>query len=128
VAAAVTVSDPTLAKIRSIIALDGTTGQAGEVVINLVNSPDHPLFRSALVSVEGTYTISVETDDTFFLSMRPDGALLVHIGPNTGTTTARFTINKVSGFEYHISPTETRYTFMEHRPTGLSKITLRIRW
>lgn len=126
--AVVSISDPTLAKIRTILGLDGVTGQAGEVVINLVNQPEGTrLFQSATVSVEGAYSVSVSTEDTFFLSMRPDGALLVHAGPNTGTM-ARFTITRVSGFEYALTPRETRYTFLEERPGGETRLHITIRW
>ncbi len=103
-------------------------GEAGEVVINLANQPGSVQhFKSATVQVEGAYSVSVTTEDTFFLSMRPDGALLAHVGPPAGTV-ARFTITKVSGFEYALSPRETRYTFIEERPGGHTKLHVILRW
>lgn len=126
--AAVTISDPTLAKIRAILGLDGMTGEAGEVVLNLTNPPGGARhFQSATVQVEGAYSVSVTTEDTFFLSMRADGALLAHVGPNTSTF-ARFAITKVSGFEYALSSKETRYTFVEERPGGVTKLHVILRW
>lgn len=125
----VAISDPTLAKIRAILALEGITGQAGEVVINLHNTPGNPrLFQSASVEIQGAYSVNVSTDDTFFLSMRPDGHLLAHVGPNTGSTSARFTISRVDGFEYQLSKKETRYTFIEHKPTVENRLHVTIRW
>jgi hypothetical protein len=122
-------SDPTLAKIKAVLALDGITGQAGEVVINLNNqSSTAKLFQNASVEVGGNYGVNVSTEDTFFMSMRPDGSLLVHVGPPTGTM-ARFTITKVTGFEYQLGPRETNYTFIEHGPSGNeTKLKARIRW
>jgi hypothetical protein len=118
------------AKIRSVLAMDGTTGQAGEVVINLVNEPgsDRPFFRSATVEIQGPYGVSVTTEDTFFLSMRSDGVVLVHVGPSVGATTARFTIQKIDGFAYQLETTETTYTFVERRPAADVKLIVRLRW
>lgn len=125
---AVTISDPTLAKIRTILGLDGMTGDAGEVVINLTNTPGSVKhFQSASVLVEGAYSVNVTTEDTFFLSMRTDGALMIHVGPNIGTM-ARFTITRVTGFEYALTPRETRYTFIEERPGGDTKLNVTLRW
>lgn len=120
---------PTIAKIRTILGLDGITGQAGEVVINLSNQPGSTpkLFQSATVSVEGAYSVSVSTEDTFFLSMRPDGNLLVHVGPNTGTV-ARFMITRVDGFEYALTPRETRYIFAEEKPAGETRLSVLLKW
>jgi hypothetical protein len=128
--AVTTTSDAMYAKIRSILAMDGTTGQAGEVVINLVNEPgkDRTFFRSATAEIQGPYGVSVTTEDTFFLSMRADGVVLVHVGPTVGATTARFTIHKIDGFEYHLGNTETTYAFVEHRPAADVKLLVRIRW
>lgn len=126
--AAVTQSEQTLARIRTILSLDGVTGEAGEVVIHLVNQPGSTrLFQNATVSVEGPYSVSVSTEDTFFLSMRADGNLLVHVGPNTGTK-ARFHITRVDGFEYHLAPKETRYSFVEAHPGGETKLEVTLRW
>lgn len=121
-------SDPTLAKIRAILALEGVTGQAGEVVLSLTNQPGQSrLFQSANVLIEGAYTVNVTTEDTFFLSMRPDGELAAHVGPNTGTM-ARFQVKHVDGFEYQLSNRETRYTFMEQTPGVPSKLHVLIKW
>lgn len=117
-----------MAKIRAILSLDGATGHAGEVAINLTNQPGAtPVFRTATVSVEGAYNVSMSTEETIFLAMRSDGVLLVHVGPNTGTM-ARFHIDRVDGFEYALSPRETRYSFIENRPGPDSKLTVSIRW
>ncbi len=125
---AASTSDPTLAKIRAILALEGVTGQAGEVALNLRNQSDSPrLFHSATVAVEGVYSVTVSTEDTFFLSMRPDGKLLCQVGQDTGTM-ARFSIKKVDGFEYRLSPKTTEYTFVEDRPTGESRLKVTIHW
>ena len=121
-------TDQTLAKIRTILAMDGTTGQAGEVAITLSNSPGATrTFHNATVTLEGIYSVSVSTEDAVFLSMRPEGALVVHVGPNTGTL-ARFHINRVDGFEFGLSAKETHYTFTEKHAAGTTKLTLSIRW
>lgn len=128
-AAVVTTTDPTLSKIRGILALEGITGQAGEVTITLTNQPAASrLFQTATVTVEGAYSVAVSTEDTFFLSMRPDGHLLVHVGPSNGATTARFVISRVDGFEYRLSTKETEYTFLENRPAGPCRLRVVIHW
>lgn len=128
--AVTTTPDAMYAKIRSVLAMDGTTGQAGEVVINLVNEPgkDRLFFRSATVEIQGPYGVSVTTEDTFFLSMRADGVVLVHVGPSVGATTARFTIQKIDGFEFQLGTSETAYTFIERRPAADVKLLVKIRW
>ncbi|HYF92134.1 MAG TPA: hypothetical protein VD969_07790 [Symbiobacteriaceae bacterium] len=119
-----TITDPTLAKIRAILAMEGMTGQAGEVTITLTNKPGEArAFQSASVAVEGPYTVSVSTEDSLFLAMRPDGELNVQVGPNTGTL-ARFSIHRVDGFEYQVSSRETRYSFSEKT----TRLNLAIRW
>lgn len=128
--AVTTTPDAMYAKIRSVLAMDGTTGQAGEVVINLVNEPgkDRLFFRSATVEIQGPYGVSVTTEDTFFLSMRGDGVVLVHVGPSIGATTARFTIQKIDGFEFQLGTADTTYTFIERRPGADVKLLVKIRW
>lgn len=128
--AVTTTPDAMYAKIRSVLAMDGTTGQAGEVVINLVNEAgkDRLFFKSATVEIQGPYGVSVTTEDTFFLSMRADGVVLVHVGPSVGATTARFTIQRIDGFEYQLGTAETTYTFIERRPAADVKLLVRIRW
>lgn len=117
-------ADPTLAKIRAILAMEGMTGQAGEVTITLSNKDgERRTFQGATVSVEGPYSVSVSTEDTLFLSMRPDGELVVHVGPNTGTL-ARFSFKRVDGFEYQLSSRETRYAFAEKG----ARLSVAIRW
>ncbi|HWI62576.1 MAG TPA: hypothetical protein VNT75_12095 [Symbiobacteriaceae bacterium] len=120
----VQLTDPTLAKIRAILAMEGLTGQAGEVTITLANQPgEKRAFQGASVAVEGPYSVSVSTEDALFLAMRPDGELVVHVGPNTGTL-ARFSIHRVDGFEYQLSPRETRYAFTEKG----TRLSLHVRW
>ena len=119
-----TTADPTLAKIRAILAMDGKTGQAGEVTITLTNKPgEQRAFQSASVAVEGPYSVGVSTEDSLFVAMRPDGELSVQVGPNTGTL-ARFAIHRVEGFEYQVSSRETRYSFSEKA----TRLDLAIRW
>lgn len=117
-------ADPTLAKIRAILAMEGMTGQAGEVTITLANQAgDKRSFQGATVTIDGPYSVSVSTEDALFLAMRPDGELTVHVGPNTGTL-ARFSIHKVDGFEYQLSPRETRYAFTEKS----TRLSVTVRW
>lgn len=120
----VNLADPTLAKIRAILAMEGLTGQAGEVTITLANQPgEKRSFQAATVAVDGQYSVSVSTEDALFLAMRPEGELVVHVGPNTGTL-ARFSIHKVDGFEYQLSTRETRYAFTEKS----TRLSVTIRW
>lgn len=122
--AQVQLADPTLAKIRAILAMEGMTGQAGEVTISLANQPGAKRsFQGATVAVDGPYSVSVSTEDALFLAMRPDGELAVHVGPNTGTL-ARFSIHRVDGFEYALSPRETRYVYTEKNV----RLSITIRW
>jgi len=124
----VNLSDPTLAKVRAILALEGVTGQAGEVAINLTNQPDSQrLFRNATVTVEGPFGVSVSTEDTFFLAIRPEGEVVVHVGPNGGTT-ARFSITKVDSFAYCLARKTTSYTFVEHHQGGETKVHVTVHW
>jgi hypothetical protein len=117
-------ADPTLAKIRAILAMEGMTGQAGEVAVTLENRPgDKRTFQAITVAVEGPYNVSVTTEDALFLCIQPNGELMVHVGPNIGTL-ARFSFTKVDGFEYQVSPRDTKYAFTE-RGTRLS---VSIRW
>ena len=127
---AVIASDPTLAKVRAVLEFDGMNGQAGETVLHLQNAPgaERRLFQSAAVDISGPYSVSVATEDSFFLCMRPDGDLHVHVGPSTGATTARFAIGRIDGFEYHLSRNETKYTFIERHPRGETRLGVRIRW
>ena len=122
-------TDQTLAKIRTIMAMDGVTGQAGEVAITLANQPGATTtaFHSANVTLEGIYSVSVSTEEAVFLSLRPDGSLVVHVGPNTGTL-ARFHINRTDGFEFGLSAKETRYVFHEKHAAGETRLTVNIRW
>jgi hypothetical protein len=123
-----TVNDQIMAKIRAVLALEGATGQAGEVAITLTNKAGSPqVFRSATVAVEGPYSVSMTTDESLFLALRNDGVLIVHVGPNTGTM-ARFHINLVDTFEYRLDARESRYAFAETRKDGQTKLTVSVRW
>lgn len=123
-----TINDQILAKIRAVLSLEGATGQAGEVAITLSNKAGSPqVFQKATVSVEGPYSVSMSTEETLFLAMRNDGVLIVHVGPNTGTM-ARFHINHVDTFDYHLDAGESRYSFAETRKDGQARLTVAVRW
>ncbi|MGE5672368.1 MAG: hypothetical protein ACM3XM_00575 [Mycobacterium leprae] len=115
-------------KIRAVLRLEGKSGQAGEVVLNLGDQPgsDRP-FRTALVELKGVYAVTVSTDECFFMSMRPDDSLLVHAGPQAGTQ-ARFLLNRPQEFYCRYTPTDSEYTFIEKGPTGETQLTVTIHW